>query len=113
MHEINVFIVLLQGNSGGQWWSGHRCSVFTGIRINTLAGDDAAVVATSAAADVAILQTLCLEYAIAVPPFLSTPLRYLGKQNRHILLAEVKTGFSVSDISADHANTVSVLTHLH
>ena len=40
----------------------------------------AAVVAASAAADVATLQTLRFEYAIAVPSFLSTPWRYLIKE---------------------------------
>ena len=50
-------------------WSGRRCSIFTGIRINTLVVDDAAVVAASAASDVATIQTLCFKYAIAVPTF--------------------------------------------
>ena len=107
--SIHCFVEQIwKGNSGGQWWWGRRCSIFSGIRINTLVVDDAAVVAASAAADVATLQTLRFEYAIAVPPFLSTPWRYLGKQNRHVLLAEVKTGCSVSDISADHANTIRI-----
>ena len=46
--------------------SGRRCSIFTGIRINTLAVD---AVAASAASDVATIETLRFEYAIAVPTF--------------------------------------------
>ena len=59
---------------------GRRCLIFTGIRINTLAVDDAAVVAASAAADVATIQTLRIEYAIAVAPFWSTSWQYLGRK---------------------------------
>ena len=99
---------MLQGNSGGQWCLGRRCSIFIGIRIIILAADDADVVAASAAADVSTIKTLRIGYAIAVATILVTSWQYLRRKYRHVLSAEVKTGCSVSDISVDHANTIRI-----
>ena len=65
-------------------------------------------VAASAVSDVATIKTLRIKYAIAVTTILVTSWQYLRRKYRHVLSAEVKTGCSVSDISADHANTVRI-----